>query len=695
MPGEFHFLRPEWFFAVFPVLLVSLLIMKKSKPLSGWEKVCDPALLEYQIIETAPMAPAYQTWLRWLIPLMLFISVIALAGPSWSKKEQPVFQKNTPLVIILDLSYSMNTTDIKPSRLERSKLKIMDILQSRAEGQSALIAYAGDTHVVSPLTSDNKTIMSLLPALSASIMPVPGSQMSDALSAAEQLLKNAGMPNGKIIVLTDGVDDQKAYARAAQLKDQAYQVSMIGVGTSAGSPVPSPQQNGFMKDTLGQVVLSKLNPRALEELAQSGGGEFHRLSLDDSDFKHVLSTDSLEDDLAIIQQDDQIEQWIDQGALITLFIIPFALLAFRKGILVFVFALLLIPALYTEPALAVTSSTDESSIASSGNNNPSTSHNFWDYLWKTPDQKGQQAFNQQDYTAAAEHFENNRWKAGASYRSGDFQQAVKEYTKSDDADSWYNKGNALANIGQFPEAINAYDEALKHDPELEDAQANKNYIEELLSKQQQKQEQNQNSQDKDSKDKQQKKSGQESEKQDQQSQDQQNQNGQDQQQQDQNQAQQQGEGEEDQTQADQTGEDQDQTDQNSSEQDENQAQQAAENNQSSSAQDSDQQNEQNQQNQKQQDMPAPDQVQDQQQPTPLTDTEMDESAMQDAENNQSKPPPRDVMSQLSQEQQQSLNQWLQRIPDDPSELLRRKFYMNSQIRQRQQMTPSQSKGNPW
>jgi len=262
MPGEFHFLRPEWFFAVIPVLLISLLVIKKSKPLSGWEKICDPVLLKYQMIDIGNSTSAYQVWLRWLIPLILLITIVSLAGPSWSKKEQPVFQKNTPLIIILDLSYSMNATDIKPTRLERAKLKIMDILQSRTEGQSALIAYAGDPHIVSPLTNDNKTIMSLLPVLSTSIMPVPGSQMSDALSAAEQLLKNTSMPNGKIIVLTDGVDDQNAFAKAAQLNNpklnnqnnqnnhnyQRYQVSVIGVGSDAGSPVPSPQQNGFMKD---------------------------------------------------------------------------------------------------------------------------------------------------------------------------------------------------------------------------------------------------------------------------------------------------------------------------------------------------------------------------------------------------------------------------------------------------------------
>jgi len=719
MPGEFHFLRPEWFFALIPGVLVSLLIIKKSKPLSGWEKICDPALLKYQTIETGDRMPAYQTGLRWLIPLLLVVTVIALAGPSWSKKEQPVFQKNTPLVIILDLSYSMNATDIKPSRLERSKLKIMDILQSRQEGQSALIAYAGDTHVVSPLTNDNKTIISLLPALTSSIMPVPGSQMSDALSAAEQLLKNAGMPNGKIIILTDGVDDQNAYAEATQLNNQKYQVSVIGVGSVAGSPVPSPQQNGFMKDALGQAVLSKLNPATLEELAQSGGGEFHSLSLDDSDFRHALTTDSLDDDQAITQQDDQIEQWIDQGAFLTLFIIPFALLAFRKGILIFVVAVVLFPTLYTEPALSKTS------IDESQNNHTSNSHSFWGYLWKTPDQKGQQAFNKQDYAAAAEHFENSRWKAGASYRSGNFQQALDTYANSDDADSWYNRGNALANLRQFPESINAYNEAIKRDPELKDAQANKKYIEELLSKQQQKQEQNKNSQDqnaddKDKKDSKNNKSDkqrseqksseektsdkQDSEDQESEQQDQQSQNGDDQEQQDQNQATQNNAGQEEQ----EDQEDQNQSGQNSSEQEKNQ-QQAEENNESANAQDSDLKNEQDQQQdkqsqdsetakgQQQEEIPVPFQQQDQdpQQTAQPADIPFDESDRQESKGSQSKRPAQDVMSQLSQEEQQSLNQWLQRIPDDPSELLRRKFYMNSQIRQRQQMTPPQSRGNPW
>ena len=234
MPGDFHFLRPEWFLAILPVIAITLLVFRKTRPLSGWEQVCDPALLHYQTVEINNPSHSYLLWLRWLIPMLLLLAVIALAGPTWNKKELPVFQQNLPLVIVLDLSYSMNANAIKPSRLERAKLKIMDILQSRNEGQTALLAYAGDPHIVSPLTIDNKTIQSLLPALSSSIMPVPGSQLSDALETAGQLLSNADMPKGKILVITDGIDDTNSFAKAAQLKQQNYPVSVIGIGSSSG-----------------------------------------------------------------------------------------------------------------------------------------------------------------------------------------------------------------------------------------------------------------------------------------------------------------------------------------------------------------------------------------------------------------------------------------------------------------------------
>ncbi|MCK5665273.1 MAG: VWA domain-containing protein, partial [Thiotrichaceae bacterium] len=177
MPDNFHFLRAEWLWSFPPLLFFLFFIVRNISYKSYWNNVCDASLLHYQLTQAQQQQPKKWQWLGAFSFLLLIfsIAIIALAGPSWEKKEQPVFQQDDALVVILDLSLSMNANDIKPSRLERAKHKLIDILKLKKEGQTALIAFSGDAHTVSPLTIDNKTIISLLPALTVSIMPLPGS----------------------------------------------------------------------------------------------------------------------------------------------------------------------------------------------------------------------------------------------------------------------------------------------------------------------------------------------------------------------------------------------------------------------------------------------------------------------------------------------------------------------------------------
>ncbi len=660
MLADFHFLRPEWLLAVPVVAIILILFYRRSRQSIGWEKVCDPALLNFQLTRTREVVGSTSRLLIWLVPLMFLITIIALAGPSWQKKDQPIFQKDSALVIVLDLSLSMNARDVKPSRLERAKLKIIDILKQKKEGQTALVAYAGDAHTVSPLTIDNKTIISLLPALDSSIMPLSGSHAADAIKTAKELLVNAGYSRGDILLFTDGIDaseQQKMKQLVKQLEQQGYHTSVIGIGTQAGSPIPIPGQGGFIKDRSGQVILSKLEEQPLKAIEQAGGGFYHLLSLDDSDFKEILEQKFIDKD-KVKQQDEELEQWIDAGAYVTLLVIPLALFMFRKGVLSLLVGSLLVsslllPAFYSTPVMAEPLSEAAAKTASA--QQPGKSGFNWNDLWLTPDQQADKSFKAQNYQQAAETFKDPLWKASAYYRAGKYEQALQQYSQFDSADALYNKGNSLANLQKFPDAIKAYEQALKQNPELKDAKKNLEYLKKLLE--QQKQQSGQNSQDQQDQE-QQKDAGKNQDK---------------------------SENSESKSKSD--------SQQESPKQDKNQEQKDQSSEQQQQADQNAQQENRDQQSQQPQQAQQPDSAEEiEKARKQAAQAQKDQEKEQHNEQAQA---PADVMSQLSQEEQQSMKQWLQRIPDNPGELLRIKFRNNTLIKQRQQQSPQQYEGNPW
>ncbi|MEO6147876.1 MAG: VWA domain-containing protein, partial [Sulfuriferula sp.] len=151
MISAFHFLRPLWLFALIPLILMLWMMWRRRLLSRSWQRVVDPRLLAHLLIgKNARQGP----WAMLAVGLGGLLAILALAGPAWQKLPQPVFRQQSALVLVLDLSLSMNATDIQPSRLERAKLKLRDILNQHKEGQTGLIVYAATPFVVSPLTTD-------------------------------------------------------------------------------------------------------------------------------------------------------------------------------------------------------------------------------------------------------------------------------------------------------------------------------------------------------------------------------------------------------------------------------------------------------------------------------------------------------------------------------------------------------------
>jgi Ca-activated chloride channel homolog len=456
MNSDFHFLRPLWFALLVPLLVLVWWALRQRAHGSLWSRVCDAALLPYVVqgqVTHLKNSTAY-----WLLAAGALV-ITALAGPVWQRLPVPVFRADAALVIALDLSSSMTAADIKPSRLARAKYKVADLLRGRTTGQTALLVFAAQSFVVTPLTNDSHTISAQLQALETSIMPSQGSEPATALELAGKLLEQAGMPEGDVLLITDGADEA-AMSRAREAAQGAgFRLSVLGVGSHDGAPIPD-AEGGFTKAASGGLVMARLDGSSLQALSQSGRGLYLESRADDSDTT-ALNKYFDSEHAAHAQRLEQLasSQWYEFGPWLLLPLLPFAALAFRRGVLAWC-AVVVLGSLTPRPAAAQ-----------------------W---WHTPDQLGQQAFQAEDYEGAARAFDNPAWRAAARYRKGDFVGAVADLKDDDSAQGHYNRGNALARQGQLTAAVAAYDEALKRAPDNDDAKFNRDLVAKQLREQQRK-----------------------------------------------------------------------------------------------------------------------------------------------------------------------------------------------------------------
>lgn len=450
------FIRPAWFYALIPLVLLAALQFRNQKLSRSWQSIIDPKLLPHLLIGQSKKQSSTAGILVFVVGLL---SITALAGPAWEKRAQPVFKEQSALVIALDLSRSMDAADIKPSRLTRARHKITDILKQRKLGQTALLVYAANAYTVSPLTDDTATITALLPSLTTDLMPTQGSRTDMAINKAVTLLENAGVNHGDILLVTDGVEDKAQQAIKTAAKK--YRISILAIATKDGSPIPQ-ETGGFFKDRRGAIVLPKLSLPELQKASRLGNGYLVTIRPDDSDINKLSSLfikNRFEADKDTKQSSLKTDSWVEQGPWLLLLVIPFALLFFRRGIL-FAIAFILIQA--PQPVHANT---------------------LWNSLWSNADQRAEKLLENNKPKEAAELFSDKQWKASAYFKDQQYQKSIAELEGINTADAHYNKGNAFAKLGETEKAIKQYNAALKLEPKHEDAAFNKNI---LLKQQKQK-----------------------------------------------------------------------------------------------------------------------------------------------------------------------------------------------------------------
>jgi Ca-activated chloride channel family protein len=458
MLADFHFLRPEWVWAVPVVIACAILLARRQLGAGSWQNVVDAVLAPHVLARSASRRSDYR-W--WLLGLSGVIAVLALAGPAWQRIEQPVFRSDQALVIALDLSRSMDAQDVAPSRLMRARLKILDLLERRGSGQTALVVYSSNAFTVTPLTTDNDTIAALVNSLSTDIMPSRGSYPIAAIQKGQQLLEQAGAVVGEVLLITDGSSSPATERIVRDLKDSGYTLSVLAVGTSEGAPIPR-LSGGFVTDQSGNIAVPKLEERSLRALAIAGGGRFSGLSTDDRDLDYLLSGEAGQRTAS----DDALatDRWREEGPWLVLLLLPLAAMAFRRGWVVVLLFFILPP---DKQAYALT----------------------WNDIWLTRDQQAQRKLAEGAATEAVDLFEDPDWRAVAQYRAQDYAQSARAFAERDDARSLYNLGNAMARQGEFESAIDAYEQVLEIDPDNEDAEYNRDLLKQIQEQQQEQQNQ--------------------------------------------------------------------------------------------------------------------------------------------------------------------------------------------------------------
>ena len=670
--SQFHFIRPAWLLMLIPCIAIVTASLRSHAQNSSWEKYINPQYMSILLdgnVEKSKRYPLYCLAIAWII------ATLSLAGPVWEKQEIPVIKNAKALVIVWDLSPSMSTEDIKPSRLTRSRLKIMDLLDQHTDGLIGLVAYAGEAHVVTPLTDDVNTIKSLLPGLTPDIMPVSGSNTEMALEVAQRLLKDAKAPQGDILFITDGITDYATQVLLNTDTNKNYNVSFWGVGTTTGGPIPL-SSGGFAKNNRGEIVIAKLEDKNLSDLADAFGGLYVPFSNTNTDIDTLLNfkLDRKKDDTK--EASRTFDQWVERGPYLLLLLLPFVAFSFRRGWLLSI------------PFFIVISQPNHVQAFTAQD------------LWLTPDQQAAKALKSGEAEKAAEQFQDPAWRGIAKYKANDYQSAKEYFAQGETAKDLFNLGNAQTQLGEYDDAVEAYQKALELDPNLTAAATNSSIVQQLAEIQ--KQQQNEQQQDGEQQDGEQ----QDGEQQDGQQQDGQQQDGQQQDGQQQDGQQQDGQQQDGQQ---QDGQQQDGQQQDGQQQDgeqtaeekqaeagKKQAENIEKNNLEEDSEslsdslfnrdgeDTDKNNEKTAQgeegdNTDEQETPEDESSQNGETQHASSETSEEES-QQKGEPEQRQAFTAEESSEPSNakgipmtEAQQSLNQWLRKIPDDPSGLLRTKF----------------------
>ena len=270
---QFHFLRPLWLLLLIPAAFLIWSVYQRSDSLRAWRQVIAPHLLDHLLLREGEKEgrwrPVYMLGIGWLV------GILALAGPSWQMQPSPFSEEQAAMFIVVKVTPEMLAQDIQPSRLQRSVLKIHDLLDLKKDVRTGLIAYAGSAHLVMPLTSDAGIINNFAAALEPGIMPMEGDEPAEAIALANQRLQKAAVP-GSIVLITDAIDASQLAALDKIRKQGGSDVHVLAMAAGA-EVIPPP----------GSPPAPVLNLDSLRKAARAMGGSITVVTADKRDVENL------------------------------------------------------------------------------------------------------------------------------------------------------------------------------------------------------------------------------------------------------------------------------------------------------------------------------------------------------------------------------------------------------------------------
>lgn len=447
--SAFHFLRPWWLLAL-PAAMLLLWLRRAEGGRLGWRSTISPALLPHLIVD-APGSRGPRP--IHAVAALLMLAGIAAAGPTWQQDRPPFLDNQAPLIVAVDLSPSMDATDVPPSRLEAVKHKLHDLLARRAGAKTSLIAYAGSAHLVLPPTDDPALVDLFIQSLSTALISVPGKDVAGALGLAGQVLK-ADQAGGTVLLVTDGADARQLPQVAQLAKAADFQVLVWAAGTTNGGVLKDARGQARV-DAQGRPLLGIFDADGLKQLAQAARAPLGSLTLNDDDLDWVEL--HAQRHFQEVQDQGQPVHWKDAGYWLCWPLAVLALLGLRRGWNVNWMAGLLL----AFGAGVYTPDTRAGPVADA---------------FFTPDQQGRWAYEHHDYAKAAAKFQDPYWKGRAAYDAGDYRMALEAFARLNTPEASFYLGNTQARLRSYDAALAAYDQALRLRADFPEARANRELV---------------------------------------------------------------------------------------------------------------------------------------------------------------------------------------------------------------------------
>ncbi|WP_233236852.1 VWA domain-containing protein [Bordetella sp. LUAb4] len=460
--SAFHFLRPWWLLGILAALLLWW-AWRAATGRDAQDSRIAPALLPYLLVH-APGGRGLRP--VDLLAAILVVGALAAAGPVWERDEPDFLDNVAPLIVAVDLSPSMDATDVPPSRLEAAKQTVRDLAARRAGSKTGLIAYAGTSHLVLPPTDDKDLLDLFTQSLSSDLIAPVGRDVAGTIAVAAQVLA-AERAGGTLLLLTDAADTARMETvrqRAQAAKNMQVLVMAVGGRGNAGSSGAG-----------GHAAAAGIDEAALRDLARAAGAPLGSLtrSSDDLDW---ISLHAQQHFLSVQDAQAGPPHWKEAGYWLCWPLALLALAALRRGWRVTWHACLLggfLMLAAPQSAMAVGST-------SAGSPRAPFAAALADALL-TPDQQGRMAFEQGHYEAAMAYFQDPYWKGRAAYEAGKYQAALQAFGSLKSAEGYFYVGNAQTRLHQYAAALAAYDQALAIKPGWDPAVVNRGIVARLLA----------------------------------------------------------------------------------------------------------------------------------------------------------------------------------------------------------------------